>query len=246
MNLPVSQTRSFSDDELDIIKTTVAKGATDDELKLFLYYCATQNLNPLAKDVYFTKRNGKNGATTAYITSIDTYRSRAEDTGCYAGNDDPVFDDEQNPKKASVTVYKLVGGVRCPFTATARWDQYYPGDLQGFMWRKMPHLMLGKCAEALALRKAFPKQYKGLYIKEEMQQAGSEASTTSVNLPTVTSAQSVSHETIEPEIEENFEPVDNKKLCTACGLELLPSKYGGGWYCKNYKDRTKEHTIIKG
>jgi hypothetical protein len=73
-----------------------------------------------------------------------------------------------------VTVYKIIGNVRCPFTASARWDQYYPGDEQGFMWRKMPHLMLGKCAEALALRKAFPAELSGLYIKEEMDQADAE------------------------------------------------------------------------
>ena len=66
----------------------------------------------------------------------------------------------------------MVAGVVGNFTATARWSEYYPGKSQGFMWDKMPHTMLGKCAEALALRKAFPSQLSGLYTGDEMAQAG--------------------------------------------------------------------------
>ena len=58
------------------------------------------------------------------------------------------------------------------FTASALWMSYYPGDTQGYMWRRFPLLMLGKVAEALALRKAFLAQLSGLYIAEEMAQAG--------------------------------------------------------------------------
>jgi phage recombination protein Bet len=164
---------TFGREKIDLIKRTVAKGATDDELKLFLYTAEKRGLDPLAKQIYFQKRRSKHGEENiTIITGIDGYRAIADRTGKYAGNDDPVFDDEENPRKASVTVYKLIGGVRCAFSATARWDQYYPGDSLGFMWRKMPHLMLGKCAEALALRKAFPDDLSGLYTKEEMEQAG--------------------------------------------------------------------------
>lgn len=166
---------SFGREKVDLIKRTVAKGATDDELKLFLYQAQKKGLDPLSKQIYFQKRRNKNGGDDiTIITGIDGYRAIAARTGECAGNDDPVFDDEQSPGKATVTVYRMVRGVRCAFTATARWDQYYPGDALGFMWRKMPHLMLGKCAEALALRKAFPDELSGVYVKEEMDQAGPE------------------------------------------------------------------------
>lgn len=157
--------------QIELIRRTVAKGATDDELRLFLHQCKKTGLDPLAKQIYFQKRSTKNGDIVTVITSIDGYRLVADRTGKYAGNDDPVFDDEVTPRKATVTVYKLINGERCAFSASARWDQYFPGDAQGFMWRKMPHLMLGKCAEALALRKAFPAELSGVYTKEEMEQA---------------------------------------------------------------------------
>lgn len=154
-------------ERLDLIKRTVANGTTDDEFALFIHACKRTGLDPLMKQIHCVKRGGK----MSIQTGIDGYRLIADRTGQYAGNDDPIFDDEDNPKKATVTVYKLVNGVRCPFTATARWDQYYPGDALGFMWKKMKHLMIGKCAEALALRKAFPAELSGVYTNEEMQQA---------------------------------------------------------------------------
>lgn len=164
----------FDNTKIALIKKMVAKDATNDELDVFLHQCRRTGLDPLAKQIYFRKQQTKNGPVVTIITGIDGYRLIADRTGKYAGNDDPVFDDEHEIHRATVTVYKLIGGVRCPFTATARWSQYYPGEKQGFMWDKMPHLMLGKCAEALALRKAFPAELSGLYVKEEMDQAGPE------------------------------------------------------------------------
>src|SRR6185436_4664855 len=121
---------------------------------------------------------------------IDGFRATAEKTGKYAGNDDAVFDGEQvieytvgekkdkktvtAPNKATVTVYKIVEGVRYPFTATARWSEYYPGGRLAFQWHVRPFLMLGKCAEALALRKAFPALLSGIYVPEEMERGAEE------------------------------------------------------------------------
>jgi hypothetical protein len=62
--------------------------------------------------------------------------------------------------------------MKCPFAAEARWDEYCPEEYLAAMWRKMPHVMLDKCAEALALRKAFPAELGGLYTREEMAQSG--------------------------------------------------------------------------
>jgi phage recombination protein Bet len=165
--LAVIEAPRVTNDQMELIRTTVAKDATPDELKLFLYDCQRQGTHPLDRLLHFTKRAGK----YTPITSIDFMRIRAAETGELAGSDDAVFTGTpaQNGFEAHVTVYRLVQGQRCAFSATARWSEYKPD--QAFMWNKMPHTMLGKCAEALALRKGFPRQLAGLYAKEEMDQA---------------------------------------------------------------------------
>lgn len=173
----------FDSGKIDLIRRTVAKDATADELALFLHQCRRTGLDPLARQIYFQKYNSKrHGPQMTIITGIDGYRLVADRTGRYAGNDDPVFDgrvkakfyqdDFEAPAKATVTVWKLVNGVRMPFSASAYWSEYFPGEPSGAMWRKMPHVMLAKCAEALALRKAFPADLSGVYTREEMDQAG--------------------------------------------------------------------------
>jgi phage recombination protein Bet len=167
---PQVQEQPEWESKIDLIRRTVAAGATNDELDLFFHQARRAGLDPLAKQIYFVKRKGKG----VIQVGIDGLRLIADRTGLYAGNDDAEFlgtTDGGYPSKARVTVYKMVMGQRCPFTATARWDEYYPGDDQGFQWRKMPHAMLAKCAEALALRKAFPADMSGLYVHEEMEQA---------------------------------------------------------------------------
>jgi phage recombination protein Bet len=164
------QTRPpVTQEQLELIKNTVANGATADELKLFMIIANRSGLDPFTRQIHFVKRGGR----ATIQTGIDGYRAIAERTGQLGGIEDPVYDTESeaHPNKATVTVHRIVGGQRVPFTASARWNEYVPQQGQDFMWRKMPYLMLGKVAESLALRKAFPNDLSGLYTDEEMQQA---------------------------------------------------------------------------
>lgn len=167
-------------EKIDLIKRTVAVGTTDDELQLFLYTAKRTGLDPLAKQIHAIKRwNSQAGREVMTVqTGIDGYRLTADRTGKLAGISDPLFDveDKPHPGKATVTVRKLVDGNECEFSASARWSEYVQTKKDGSitaMWAKMPYLMLGKCAEALALRKAFPADLSEVYTFEEMAQADS-------------------------------------------------------------------------
>lgn len=166
MTTALACTDTLPKDQIDLIRRTVANGATNDELALFLYDCQRRGVHPLDKLLHFTKRGGR----YTPVTSIDFMRAQAAMSGEMAGSDDPVFEQgDGHPLEATVTVYRLTQGQRFAYTATARWAEYCPDNAP--MWKRMPYTMLGKCAEALALRKAFPQQLAGLYSGEEMDQA---------------------------------------------------------------------------
>jgi phage recombination protein Bet len=168
----------WSPEQVALIKKTVFPDSTDDELKVFIYVAKKTALDPFSRQIYAVKRkNNQTGEMRMTVqTSIDGFRLIAFRTNAYAGRDEAIFEyDSKNlPIKCKVTVYKLVQGIRCAFTATARWDEYYPGDRQGFMWNKLPETMLEKCTESKALRMAFPAELSNLYTGEEMEQADSQ------------------------------------------------------------------------
>lgn len=191
----------ISDIQLQTLRDTYAKGATDAQLILYAHDCQRNGVSVLDRLIHFTQRDGK----YTPITSIDFLRSRAADTCEVMGIDEAQFEGTPMQKgfRAYVTVYRFVQNQRCAFSASARWEEYYPGDKLGFMWRKMPYVMLGKCAEALALRKAFPKQLAGLYTQDEMAQAGSEIQSSSIVSPVAPPVASK-----KSEVDEAFPRVD--------------------------------------
>lgn len=184
-----NQEMELTQDKIELIKRTIAKGASNDELELFIHQCNRTQLDPFAKQIYCIGRYDSKVKATVYQTqlAIDGLRLVAHRTGEYLGQTpaywcgtDGVWVDvwlkKDNPAAAKIGVYRE--GSPEPIWAVANWDAYvqtYKGTdgqphLQGFWAKGGPH-QLAKCAEALALRKAFPMELSGLYIEEELDAA---------------------------------------------------------------------------
>lgn len=123
---------------------------------------ADRKITPMLR---FNKRTQRE--EVSFHVGIDLCRQRAESSGCYAGSSKPIFTGE--PKKpgwvCEVTIGKLVGGEVRPFVAEAEWSEY--ASLTSPIWSSKPRIMLAKCAEMLALRKAFPSLLSGVYDPSE-------------------------------------------------------------------------------
>jgi len=164
----------------------IGKQRSVEDFHLFLYVCKNAGLDPLLKQIYpiFFWNNALGKEQMSIVTGIDGYRLTAQRSKEYGGSDDVIFDpiDESTavPTKATCTVYRIVKGMRVPFTATVRWNEYVKKNYktkqpEGF-WKTaedggMPYNQLGKVAEAAALRKAFPRELSGVYLAEEMDRA---------------------------------------------------------------------------
>lgn len=163
---------------------TLADRAT---VAAFLQHCARTGLDPIARQIYSIARKSKGQLKWQIQISIDGARLVAERSGQYEGQTTPEFTADgitwtqvwlspEPPKAARVGVYRR--GFRDALYAVALWDAYVQTTFKGEvteMWRKMGPLMLAKCAEMLALRKAFPQDLSGLYSAEEMDQASTPA-----------------------------------------------------------------------
>lgn len=183
--------------QLDLIRRTVAKDCNPPEFDQFIHICRAVRLDPLRRQIYafvFHKDDAKKRQMTV-VTSIGGYRAIADRTANYRPGpteivlDADLVDPATNPKGIShavATVYKHAHGEWHPVTETAYWDEFAPlkeiwenGERTGRIvidpkkdgWKRMPRVMIEKCAEAKALRRAWPDDFAGLALEEEIDKA---------------------------------------------------------------------------
>lgn len=164
----------------DDVRNLICPNADQKEVALFLQLCKSQRLNPFVKDAYLVKY-GSNPAQM--ITNYQVFNRRACKNENYGGieNGVVVLRNGEIVHKDGSAVYKaagetLLGGWakvyfkdnRKPAYAEVALDDYSTGKSN---WSKMPGVMIEKCAKAAAWRLAFPDDFQGMYVSEEMQQA---------------------------------------------------------------------------
>jgi phage recombination protein Bet len=177
--------QEFTPAQQATLRTLGVKDATREDLAVFFHQSVRTGLDPFARQIYMIGRWSKEGTKQTIQTGIDGYRliarraaDRTHETLGYAdtlwcgedGQWKDVWLASTPPAAAKVTV--LRNGQT--FAATALWTEYAQVKKDGQptqMWEKMSSTMLAKCAEALALRKAFPQDLSGIYTAEEMSQA---------------------------------------------------------------------------
>jgi phage recombination protein Bet len=179
----------------EALKNSLYPGATDGSVDMVLSYCRAAGLDPMTKPVHLVPMSVKKAGTKdqyewrdVVMPGIELYRTKAHRTGEYAGQDDAEFGPTVEmafgrgdgqvkvrfPEWCRVTVYRIVNDQRVPYSARVYWLETYATagrntDAPNSMWQKRPFGQLEKCAEALALRKAFPEAVGAQPTAEEME-----------------------------------------------------------------------------
>jgi phage recombination protein Bet len=184
----------FSEEQKELLKTTICKGCSDDQMHLFEYVCKRTGLDPFMKQIYAvvrkdhkaSKEQGKDVMQMTIQTSIDGLRLIADRTGNYVPGKEPTYQYDKNGMLLSATAYvkkRISDGSWHEIGATAFYTEYVQSfqdyntkqSVPTKFWSQMPHNQLAKCAEALVIRKCFPADCSGVYASEEMMQADSDA-----------------------------------------------------------------------
>lgn len=160
--------------------------APDADLSVFLHYCQRTGMDPFTRQIYMIGRWDGRAQRKKYTIqmAIDGFRIIAQRSHQYAGQTEPqwcgpdgvwrdVWVDHQRPPVAA-RVGVLRHGWPAPTYGVAHFAEFAPTNKDGVlepMWRRMPANQIAKCAEAAALRKAFPNDLSGIYVPEELERA---------------------------------------------------------------------------
>ena len=172
------------------LKNSLYTGAKDESIKMVIDYCKAGNLDPLQKPVHIVPMSIKNPQTGKYeykdtiMAGIGLYRIQAARSNQYAGVGEPEYGEDVQvtldgvkityPKWCKIVVKKIVHNTIVEFSAKEYWIENYAtknkdSTAPNTMWLKRPYGQLAKCAEAQALRKAFPEIVSQQPTAEEME-----------------------------------------------------------------------------
>jgi phage recombination protein Bet len=194
-NIAVTNNTEIDQHIWSALKNSLYTGAKDESIKMVLDYCKAAKLDPMQKPVHIVPMNVKNSLTGRYeykdvvMPGVGLYRIQAARSNQYAGVSEPEFGEDVTcnlggvdityPKWCKVTVKKLVNNTIVEFTAKEYWLENYatkkdPNTKKdtptpNSMWQKRPYGQIAKCAEAQALRKAFPEIISQHVTAEEME-----------------------------------------------------------------------------
>jgi len=183
---------TFTPQEVGLAKEQLAPKLSVPEFKLFMRLCQVRKLDPFAKQLTPIAFGRDDKRRVSYITSRDAMRTIAKRTGNYDGTTDAELfvetkDGEEvllphkmyNPEKHTKIISATIG-VRHkeqsePAFRTAVFKSFCKTGAGSEVWTAHPDLMIIKCAEAQALRAAFPEDLADLYAAEEMEQVKRQA-----------------------------------------------------------------------
>lgn len=205
---PGSAVMEMTEDELvSVLQNSIYPGAKLESIKMVIGYCRAAQLDPLQKPVHIVPMQVSTGKKDqkgwdikewrdVVMPGVGLYRTQAARTNRLAGIDEPEFGPMvtvggiEVPEWCRVTVYRIVDGVRCAFTAVEYWEENYATknkdtDAPNSMWAKRRRGQLAKCTQAQALRVAFPEigaqptaeEMEGKWIDGEFEPAAQTATT---------------------------------------------------------------------
>jgi len=170
----------LTEEQKELIKRTVAKGATDDELVLFWHFCQKAGVDPLRKQAHFIKY--KENAGPIMMIGIDGFQARATSDPRYQGLISfAVYENdefEMNPVTAEITHKfgaknrgKILGAYallrRKDMAPAVIWVAMSEYSMNRDNWRTKPDVMITKVARATLLRREYPDAFSGVYEPAE-------------------------------------------------------------------------------
>lgn len=237
------------------LQNSVFPGAKDESILLAVDYCKARKLDILKKPCHIVPmsvtdaKTGNKNWRDVIMPGIYEQRITAFRTGQMAGQDEPVFGDTvtfrgiEAPEWCRVTVYRFINNERCAFSHTEYFSEACATTKDGkpnSMWSKRPRGQLAKCAEAGALRKAFPDELGGVITADEVNEEpiNQHSAATPDSGTTVIDTQSV--ELITP---EQIKEIENLIEVTGSNLMGLLAAAGNVPSIEKITKSNAEHAI---